>query len=237
MTSIRAFPDPDLISGVTGVDTQVLPWPGYTFSTGTSATADHVEASYHALAEHLGVPRAHILTVHQVHGDTVVTEKGAGSPADAIMTAVPGFLLGVKLADCAGVLIYDPVRKAVAAVHSGWRGTAADIVGATVDAMQRTYGTRPAELRCWISPCASGARYEVGADVYAVLAPYCTPQGDRWLFDNRAAITDQLVRAGVSAAAIEGDDLCTMTDDRWHSHRRDGERAGRMLAFIGVFPA
>ncbi len=237
MNITRAFADPDVISGITEVDLSRHPWPGYTFAPGNSATVELVESSYDALAEVLGIDRSGILTVCQVHGATVVTEKGAGTDADAIITNKRGVLLGVKLADCAGILLHDPVRQAIAAIHSGWRGTAAEITAASVNALRERYGTDPADVRAWISPCASGGVYEVGEDVAGVLSAHCRPYGSRWTFDNRAAITEQLCAAGVQQHHIAGRDACTITDPHWHSHRRDRERAGRMLAFIGMFPA
>jgi YfiH family protein len=237
MNITRAFADPDILSGITEVDLSRHPWPGYTFAPGSSAAADLVDSSYDALAEALRINRSAILTVRQVHGATVVTEKGAGTDADAIITNGRGVLLGVKLADCAGVLLHDPVRHVIAAIHSGWRGTAANITSASVTALRERYGTDPADLRAWISPCASGRVYEVGEDVADVLAAHCRPHGSRWTFDNRAAITEQLRDAGLDHRHIAGHDACTITDPHWHSHRRDRERAGRMLAFIGMFPA
>lgn len=239
----RAFPTTDVVSGVTQVDTSVLPWPGYTFGNTAASSPNHVEQSYDALASALGMHRASILTVTQVHGDAIVVvgseRPEVGIEADAMMTNHPTWVLGVKLADCCGVLLYDPIHHAVAAVHSGWRGTALGVVSATVEQMQTKYGTRANDLRAWLSPCASGVRYEVGEDVYAVLSPFCTPvegKQSRWTFDNHKAITDQLLHAGVPAASIIVDEACSIADTRWHSHRRDGQRAGRMLAFIGLRP-
>lgn len=239
---IPALPATELISGMSLVDDRELDWPGASFSISESAGAGHVERSYELLAASLNVPRRHIVTVNQVHGREVVCVDDAESTdsvrtlqADALITSHRGIVLGVKLADCCGVLVHDPVRHAIAAIHSGWRGTASNIAGAAVGELQRRFGCRAADMQAWLSPCASGRVYEVGRDVYEVLPGYCTPLSDgKWLFDNHRSIIDQLVRAGLSRDTIAVDDACTITDTRYHSFRRDRGRSGRMLAFIGM---
>lgn len=239
---IHAFTDSSLISGVTCVDTSTMPWPGVTFSQTEGVSVDHVERSFQMLSESIGMPRDRIFSTHQVHGARIVQVDNDVDPdstgqqkADGLMTSRSGCVLGVKLADCCGVLLYDPIRHAVAAVHSGWRGTAANIVAAAVRDMQRAYGTKPGDLRAWLSPCASGAKYEVGIDVQSQLGEFCAPHtAETWLFDNRSAITQQLIMAGLEPNLIGGDASCTITDGGLHSFRRDKARSGRMFAFIGM---
>lgn len=223
MHFLDGFPDRvDVIGGLTMSDTPA--WP----------------AARHALAETLGVDSASIRSVKQVHGATICKDADwvgsqAELEADALITCQTGVVLVVRVADCCGVLLYDPQQRVVAAVHSGWRGTAAGISGATVKAMVHAYGCQPSSIQAWLSPCASGLHYEVGEDVYSVLAPHCRPHPaseGKWLFDNVEAITHQLQGVGVSHVAAAG--LCTMTDARFHSYRRDRERSGRGLAFIAM---
>lgn len=242
MVHVLAIPMSDsVVAGVTMVDTSILPWPGATFSTGTSATDAHVEQSFTQLAETLQVPRHAIVSVRQVHGDRVVVLNGAmvkgAEEADALVTDVPGQVIGVKIADCLGVLIYDPDHHVIAAVHSGWRGTVQDVTTRTIERLQQGWGSRPDQLIVACSPHANGTHYEVQADVQNLLPQYCTPVSgvaDRWLLDNQAAVVEQLVRAGVRRDRIQTSDRCTMVDPQFHSHRRDGERAGRCFAFIGL---
>lgn len=239
---LQAFPGSDLISGMTLVDTRAMAWPGASFSISESAGADHVERSYVALSIELGVSREHIATVHQVHGDRIVEVPGLADcssvrsqQADALVTSQRGIVLGVKLADCCGVLLHDPVRQIIAAIHSGWRGTAANISGKTAGLLVDRYGCRPQDILAWLSPCASGRVYEVGTDVQSVLPGYCTPLAEgTWLFDNHRAIVDQLHSIGLLLHNITVDEACTITDARFHSFRRDRGRSGRMLAFIGM---
>lgn len=239
---IPAMPATELISGMTLVDDRELVWPGASFSISESAAAGHVERSYELLAASLNVPRRQIVTVHQVHGREVVCVDDAESTdsvrtlqADALITSHRGLVLGVKLADCCGVLLHDPVRQVVAAVHSGWRGTAANITGKTVGLLAERFGCRAQDLLAWLSPCASGRVYEVGVDVQSALPGYCQPLDEgKWLFDNHRAMVDQLHSAGLVPHNITVDDACTITDLRYHSYRRDKGLSGRMLAFVGM---
>ncbi len=239
---IPALPATELISGMTLVDDRELVWPGASFSISESAGAGHVERSYELLAASLNVPRRKIVTVHQVHGREVVCVDDAESTdsvrtlqADALITSHRGLVLGVKLADCCGVLVHDPVRHVVAAIHSGWRGTACGIAAHVVEQLSQRFESDPAELIAWLSPCASGSVYEVGRDVHDVLGGYCQPLDEgKWLFDNHRAIVDQLLSAGLVPHNITVDDACTITDLRYHSYRRDKGLSGRMLAFVGM---
>ena len=230
-----ALDDSRLWSGITTVDTSTLQWPGYTFSSSPSTSIEQVEQSYIELAHHLGIDRENIVTVQQVHGSRIiVAQVNTTEVADGLITTIPGIVIGVKVADCCGVLVHDPVRGAVAAIHSGWRGTASNIVGNAIQCMNSYAGSNAQDLRVWLSPCASGEHYEVGEDVFNALPGHCMPKGQKWLFDNTQAITDQCVYAGVTRENVAVFGSCTMTHELWHSYRRDKELSGRMLAFIGL---
>lgn len=228
----------DVQSGVTMVDTSELPWPGATFSKGASAASEQVARSYALLAETLHTEADRINGVRQVHGrEVAVAPVEAETEADAIITDRTDLVIGVKIADCLGVLIYDPVHRVIAAVHSGWRGTAQNIVGATVLRLAEEWGSLPADLWVGLSPSASVRNYEVGTDVHNVLSAWCTPVDGRpghWWYNNQQAVIHQLQGAGVDPERISGSDICTMDDRRFHSHRRDRERAGRCFAFISL---
>ena len=231
-----AFNDTRIVSGVTTTDISFV-----------DANA------YNTLAESLHIDRQNIKTVHQVHGNTVInmapgtmalgTSLALGTmalgttEADGLITNNVGIVLGIKIADCAGVLLWDPEKKCIGAVHSGWRGTSQNIIGVAVQKLSDEFGSDPQNIRAYISPHATVARYEVGSDVHAVLGAFCIrhhTHSGKWLFDNAAAITSQLVQAGVPRVEISIDPACTMIDMRFHSHRRDGVNAGRGLAYIGI---
>lgn len=236
---LPAFHDETVVSGTTLVDTSALPWPGASFGVAASANADHVERSFGLLAQTLQVPRESIRSVRQVHGITIQPFANSTDDAegDALIASRPGEIVGVKIADCCAILIHDPVKRIVAAVHSGWRGTAAGILPATLERLVSDHHCIPEELRLYLSACASGARYEVGEDVAALLPAYCSPLTNRpgkWLFDNHAALADQARSRGVLHTNISLEGACTIVDARFHSYRRDKERSGRCFAFIGL---
>ena len=132
------------------------------FSTGGDPAA--VYATRRAWARRIGVDPDALVASRQVHGANVShvgardRGRGARSPADAILatdalvTDVPGVPLLACVADCAPILLHDPVRGAIGLVHAGWRGTVADVAGATIRAMAGRYGTIPADLVAGIGP-------------------------------------------------------------------------------------
>jgi YfiH family protein len=178
---------------------------------------------------------------HQVHGAAVVVleDREGGSPlgeADAVATARPGAAVGVLGADCPGVILVDPVRRALAVVHSGWRGTLAGVVPVAVETLRRRFGSDGKDLRAGIGPGISARRYEVGPEVAEPFrsafpgADRCISRGrgDRSHLDLHEAIRLQLASAGVPAERVETMAACTYDDSAsFFSHRRDGARTGR----------
>jgi len=191
----------------------------------------------------LGFPA--LLSPRQVHGAHVIEVRAADTEpgeADAVMTDQAGVLLGILGADCPGVLLVDPRRRALALVHAGWRGIVAAVTPAAVKALALRYGCAPGELRAAIGPGISQAAYEVGPDVAEALrasapeARACVVRGraDRWQVDLPGLLELQLRACGVPAAAIERSSHCTHRDAAlFFSHRRDGENAGRHALLAG----
>jgi YfiH family protein len=202
-----------------------------------------------AVAGSLGVTADRLLLVRQVHGSHVAVRRAGGSDgprpeADIIITDDPWVAIGVRVADCAPVLLHDPVRNVVGAAHAGWRGTAAGAARAAVRAMQNAFGSHAADLVAAIGPCLGVCCGEVGPDVVeafraggadpAAIAAWFTPgTGDRSFLDLERANRDQLEEEGINPQAIFASGLCTKTHrDRLHSYRGDRDAAGRMLAAI-----
>jgi purine-nucleoside/S-methyl-5'-thioadenosine phosphorylase / adenosine deaminase len=180
-----------------------------------------------------------VLFLKQVHGARVVEAPWPGTPeADAATASEPGWILGVETADCLPLLLVDPERRAVAAVHAGWRGTAAGVAMRAVEAL-RTAGSRPEHLLAALGPAIGPCCYEVGEELEAVFGPRGSgffrpgPRGRPHL-DVRAANHRQLVESGLRPDRIQDVDECTYCrDDLYHSYRRSGPDAGRMLSFVG----
>lgn len=183
-----------------------------------------------------------VCALHQVHGATVV-EAAPGwhrLSADAMISRDPELLLVIGVADCAPILVYDPVQRAVGAAHAGWRSTAQRIAAKLVHKMQMRYGSAPQDLQVAIGPCISGAAYQVGPEVKDAFsasgfpASCCPGDGDgRYRLDLVAANRWLLERCGVKAEHIWASGACTFSDpERFYSHRRDGTRRGSHWAVI-----
>lgn len=207
---------------------------------GTDA-AEAVSANRRRLRAALGAGR--LVFLRQVHGATVLplrnTPPEGGGPvgtADAVVTNQAGLMLTILVADCQAVLLFDPRRRVAANVHSGWRGSIVDIIGATLAVMVDDYGCRPADILAGVGPslgpcCAEFVNYrkEIPESLwnYRVNANH---------FDFWALSHDQLTAAGVASANIRLAGICTRChSDRYFSYRA-GHQTGRFAAVIGMLP-
>ena len=191
----------------------------------------------------LGAEKLFVAT--QVHG-AAVARVGAGDRpevvaairADALVTDVPGFALGVFTADCVPVLLADPVTGACAAVHAGWRGVVARVVSAAVKELGDAYGVKAGDLRAALGPAIGKCCFEVGPEVVAEFekigaGPSRREEEGKARVDLRAVLRAQLQGLGVPAAQIDEGLECTKCDsgNRFFSFRREG-RAGQQMAVI-----
>lgn len=174
-----------------------------------------------------------LATLKQIHSSSCVAAEGRAGllgEGDALLENRPGSVVAVKTADCIPILLVDDRLRAVAAVHAGWRGTAARIAGGAVAAMSRRFGTRTEDLHAAIGPGIGPCCYEVGAEV----AERFGGRG-RGCIDLSAANRRQLEQAGVTPERIYASNLCTMCrPEEFDSFRRDREAAGRMVSFAGI---
>jgi YfiH family protein len=171
----------------------------------------------------------------QVHGADVVTYHDSQRSgfallghADAIVTAQPGVLLTVTVADCVPVFIVDPGRRLLGLAHAGWRGTAAGVVGSTLEAMRRL-GAEAGSLYVHLGPAICGPCYEVGPEVTAALGG----SDETRHIDLRAHLACQLVAAGVGGDRLTASAACTRCDSGSFFSYRGGDRGRRMCAFLG----
>jgi polyphenol oxidase len=178
-----------------------------------------------------------ITHTHQTHSSIVVEATPEGdiwgsTEADANITSQQNNLLMMLVADCAAILFYDPTAKVVGVVHSGWRGTRANIIARTVTRLQQL-GADPSRLRAYISPSICAKHYEVGEEFAAYFDEKYLPRSNSAVhFDNAAALHDQLRQAKVGH--IEVDARCTYDSELLHSYRRNGQLSGRCAAYIGL---
>jgi len=165
--------------------------------------------------------------LRQVHGKAVV-ESSRGGEADAVVARKPESVCAVQMADCMPVLFADEAGTVVAAAHAGWRGLAAGVLEATVDAM----GVPPRKLYAWLGPAIGPQVYEVGDEVRAVFRGYESAfkptRPGHWLLDLYAVARHKLS----SLKAVSGGSFCTYSDPaRFFSYRRDRTSA-RMAALV-----
>lgn len=177
---------------------------------------------------------------YQVHGSEIrkVDAPGYTDGYDALITGQPDLFLNVTVADCVPVLIFDPVKKAIAAIHAGWRGTVAQITGKTVASLQKEYGTDPADCVVYIGTCIGFDSFEVSEEVAMEFAPELRKEAGspgKYLVDLKEANRRQLLQAGVTGESIEVSPYCTVKEhDRFFSYRKEGGVTGRMLAVAGM---
>jgi YfiH family protein len=208
--------------------------------------------------EEIGVEAETIVTGGQVHGTDIlrVTAGDAGKGSrdgkpqlgigDGLMTDARGVTLLTLHADCQPILLIDPDRPAVAAVHAGWRGTVANIAGAAVAAMHDAYGSRPDRLLVWLGPALGPCCHETGPEVTAAWRtkaaslgidpePAVSRPSEKDHFNVPEANRLLLLAAGLADGRIDVSPECTKCDtDRWFSHRGHGPNAGREGAFIAI---
>jgi YfiH family protein len=172
-------------------------------------------------------------SLQQVHSATVLVAQepaGCAGMGDALICNQPGTLLSVRTADCFPVLMADSRTHAVAAVHAGWRGTAAEIVIQTLHRMRDRFGTDPTDVFAVIGPGIGACCYQVGEEVALKFGRKKAGHLDLAAVNRR-----QLLVAGMPGEHIDAVGNCTYCDaENFHSFRRDKEQAGRMISYIGA---
>lgn len=210
---------------------------------------EKVAQNYAILAGLLGVSCDDFVVTKQTHSDIVrpvdaadrgnCLIDGASAECDALITNTPGLVLVVFTADCTPILLHDPVTGAVGAAHAGWRGTAADIAGKTVKAMQTHYGCDPKNIRAAIGPNIGPCCFETDADVPQAMlcafgdaaTPFIRPAEEKYYVNLKEINALALRRAGVAHIDISTDCTACQTHRFW-SHRRVGSQRGSQGAVI-----
>ncbi|MEO8052831.1 MAG: peptidoglycan editing factor PgeF [Acidobacteriota bacterium] len=176
------------------------------------------------------VPQDSMASLKQIHSGVVLSaaQPGCVGEGDALVTSLPTLPVSVRTADCYPILLADDRNRAVAAVHAGWRGTAARIVIGTLEEMRRLYGTEAADVYAAVGPGIGGCCYEVG---FEVAQQFGLKQAG--VVDLAAINRGQLLDAGVPETHIDVLGGCTKCDAHlYHSYRRDHSGAGRMVSYI-----
>lgn len=218
----------------------IAPYQSLNLGRNTNDNAKHVDENRERFFAALGIDPDQVATSHQVHGQAIltVTEPGRYEGYDALMTNQPNLFVGVSVADCVPILVYDPKNKAVAAIHAGWKGTIAELVRLTLEAMQRTYQTNARDCYAYVGTCIDETSFEVGPDVADLFAPDFKRVDEftqRTFVNLRSANTRQLTNFGVPTAQIAVSSFSTvLNNDDYFSHRLEKGQTGRLMALIGL---
>ena len=227
-------------------------WESLNLGVSRGDDPDHVRENYRRFFAAVGVDGGRIAMTNQIHGGVVrcITTADvrsdpydkAGYEADGLMTDLPGVALLVYSADCIPILFYDPVRRVAAAVHAGWRGTAAGIASAAVERMQEVYDCRPRDILAAIGPGIGPDCFETHEDVpnamtaalsTAVLQHIKIKENGKFSVDLKGINAMRLEQAGLEAEHIAVSSLCSACHpDKFWSHRRLGTNRGSMAAVI-----
>ncbi len=217
------------------------------FSTNRGDSPDNIAQNQQRLARQEGFAVEQLRTIQHDHGteirviDSTTDSPGVEERFDGIVTAVSGITLGTFGADCVPLLFVDPRTKVVGAAHAGWRGTSQRMAFHMVGAMQ-ALGCQPQDILVAVGPCIGVANYEVGDEVTEV---FRSAFGDvsgilvrgqkKWHVNLATATRYSLLQAGVLPEHIDCDPPDTFADaTRFYSYRRDGNRAGTHMSFIGL---
>lgn len=230
---------------------------------------ENVEENKRRLKSALGAEKLNLISLHQIHSDVVrifdaTTSTDKQCKGDALATNRPGLLLGVRTADCSPVLVVDPKKRVVAAIHAGWRGTLARIVVKTIGQMQMEFKSNPKDMLAAIGPTIGGCCYEVGTEVAAdfsakfsnaseffdelrtgdepnplqwlnMMPPGHQPPPKKVLLDLKKANQLQLLEAGLREQNIFVTDLCTSCHvSHLFSYRKESTTSGRLLSVIAL---
>ena len=178
--------------------------------------------------------------VKQIHSDIVARADGGQGclgEGDALITATPDQFIGIRTADCVPLLMADPKRQVIAAVHAGWRGSAAAIAAKTVRRLVHEYETNPIDLLVAIGPSIGQCCFEVGPEVAAQFERFVPGSASLDHIDLLEVNMRQLLAEGVQRHNIDASGQCTAcSPGEFHSWRRDRDRSGRMVAAIRVKP-
>lgn len=209
-------------------------------NTGRSTTDDKndVEENRKLFFADLGIDESDAALSYQVHGCEVLKVENAcrENGYDALITNKRNLTLIVSIADCTPILIHDPIKNVIAAIHAGWRGTVAQIVSRTIERMKQEYETRAEDCKMFVGPCIGFDHFEVGnevADQFSGNLKHFDTFKMKYRVDLKTANMNQGLSAGILEKNIEVSDYCTFRDeDLFFSHRRDNGNTGRMIAVI-----
>lgn len=196
--------------------------PGVKSDVGREEAVENLLPFFREELEALGGDFERLQTAEQIHGAGIaIAGNGVQNllpnlhlGVDALITNTPGLTLGILVADCCAVYVYDAVHQAVGLAHSGKKGTELGIVPAMLERMTQAFGTAAQDVTVRLSPCIRPPHYEI---------------------DFAAEIRQQCLDAGVKTGHLRDDLRCTAAEaGRYYSYRLEKGMTGRMMALLGI---
>lgn len=218
-----------------------------------NASEDEKSLELRNLYQHFHIEKSKVYAGYQVHSDNItVVDSSLTSnhplygyeyaATDGLITAESGICLITKLADCTPVVLYEPKKKILANIHSGWRGTHQKIVPKSIEKIIEHYDADPKEMLAFLGPAISKDNFEVQDDLIQqfnqshgdISAHLTKKENGRYLFDMRSLLLSDLLSCNIAQDNIFSSDLDTYSNPMLHSYRRDGKESGRMLLLAAM---
>lgn len=218
----------------------------------TKEEIEQNRTSYKKLCKSIGIEYNNIVKTNQVHGDVVkaVNEKvNSNSPdfyekfyekTDGLITANKNIAICATNADCIVLMMYDPVKKVIANVHSGWKGTVQKIAKKTIDKMEESYNCNTKDIICCISPSIRECHFEVDTDVkdmfqnnFNHLEDIIEKKDKKWFIDTVKINKEMLKEKGIKPENIIDSKICTVCNsNQIHSYRGSNHKNGLEIGII-----
>ena len=183
----------------------------------------------------LNIDLSKIVQIKQVHGKRIILAcqpKAEIEEADGLVTNHWDIPLMIRVADCLPVFLYDTRQKVIGLVHAGWRGTKEQIALEALTVMQEKCGSNIKEVKAGLGPSIRSCCYQVTKEFKGIFPSETIEKNQVLFFDLPQANKNQLLAAGIPKEHICDSEVCTCCDQSFFSYRREGERAGRMLALF-----
>lgn len=197
-----------------------------------------VEENRHLFFNAVGLEENSVAFPNQIHSGIVKVANISGNQGDcdALITNKKNLGIGVIIADCTPIFIYDNKEKIIAAVHSGWRGTEQKILNKTLQKLKDDFNSKSENLFVYLGPSISAINYEVGIEVAEKFEnKYVIKKDAKYFLDVSGCNYDMLLDFAVPQNQIQKSVLCTYEfKSLLHSYRRDGEKSGRSLGVIAI---
>ena len=216
------------------------PWASLNLGKSTDDSLENVVENRKRFAHSLGFEPKQMAWSKQVHGSDIwqVYQPGDAEGYDALISDQKNILLCVSVADCTPILVYDSKNQVIAAIHAGWKGTAAKLVGKTLQLMHHQFGTTGRDCSVYIGTCIDECSFEVGEEVAAQfddIFKLYDPVRKKFFVDLKTANATQCWNFGIPVKQTEISPFCTFRHNHnFFSHRKEKGLTGRMMAAIGM---